>query len=357
MTIMMLMLAATTTTLLVTSLFGGSTAAASLPLELQQQLPTVEPTAGCNATSCPFYLLCNEAPPPGYNTYSVHCGQVDAAPSIPQSLFKPEYRSILNQYIAFTEDIQMQDPYCSGFQNPTLGTCASRGYKYKHANFPGRRIAWAGYPHGQNPSFYPSVVFEKACLAGCGCCANTTTQYHPGLLPECTGSAAAPTCGDTPNSSAPEWCGVCGPKLNNDRDVDFYFTTKVQNECVPRDTNGDKSLCAAAKTPLACFAQLQKCAWRPPGSSGQCVLGKSPICQTLLPDGGFNCGASCVPSFDCAKCQTETMSPTLDRVSFEMCCDSCEWCVATGKGNYTDEAGCADQGSQRDVPCAWETKP
>ena len=108
------------------------------------------------------------------------------APAIPPSLFKPEHCLELRQYIKFTENIQVQDPLCAGPENnPKLGSCASQGYKYKHSNEPGRRISWAGYPHGSTPDFGPSVVFEKTCLAGCGCCANTSTQFNPGSLPEC----------------------------------------------------------------------------------------------------------------------------------------------------------------------------
>jgi hypothetical protein len=132
---------------------------------------------------------------------------VDAAPAIPPSLFKPEHSLELSLYIKFTEGVQLQDPLCAGAysSNPKLGSCASQGYKYKHSNEPGRRIPWAGYPHGSNPDFGPSVVFENACLTGCGCCANTSTQFNPGSLPACR-PPAPPTCGDTPSPGNPEWC-------------------------------------------------------------------------------------------------------------------------------------------------------
>ena len=144
--------------------------------------------AGCTATSCDFFYLCDEQLRQPGATEATHCGQVDAAPAIPPSLFKPEHSLELSLYIKFAEGVQMQDPFCGGAENggnPKLGSCASQGYKYKHANEPGRRIAWAGYPHGSIPDFGPSVVFEKACFAGCGCCANTSTQADPGSLPGC----------------------------------------------------------------------------------------------------------------------------------------------------------------------------
>ena len=184
----------------------------------------LEPPAGCTAKSCNFFYLCNEggvgccpngtkAPGCFGQCPDTHCGQVDAAPAIPPSLFKPEHSLELRQYIKFTENVQMQDPLCAGPENnPKLGSCATQGYKYKHSNEPGRRISWAGYPHGSTPDFGPSVVFEKTCLAGCGCCANTSTQFNPGSLPECRpgrgkDNTTVLTCGDTPRPGGPEWCG------------------------------------------------------------------------------------------------------------------------------------------------------
>ena len=170
----------------------------------------------------------------------------------------------------------------------------------------------------------------------------------------------APTCGDTPGPSAPEWCGVCGPSLNADRDVDFYFTTRVQSVCEPRAA-ADAALCAAAAGPLACLVHPLRCVWRAPSSSGQCVLGNSTICDEAENPGGVFCGASCFPSFDCAKCRTQTRRDhgQLPWATFQSCCDRCEWCVATGNGSYTDETGCAkltENGTERGVPCFWEKK-
>ena len=359
---------------------GGT--ALGLALALSPEPPQL-PAASCTATSCNFHILCDEdyanqdccpngtkAPGCFGICPDTHCGQVDAAPAIPPALFKPEHSRELSEYISFTEGIQMQDPFCggaastfSGANNPKLGNCASQGYKYKHANEPGRRIVWAGYPHGTNPNFSPSVVFEKACLAGCGCCANTTTQANPGSLPECaagggsSNTTAPPTCGDTPGPNAPEWCGVCGPTLNADRDVDFYFATRVRNVCEPR-TPADTALCAAATEPLACLVHPLRCAWRAPSSLGRCVLGNSTTCDAnpAMPHGGVFCGATCVPSFDCAKCRTlnrKDYHGPLEWFEFQSCCDGCEWCVATGNGTYTNETACAKDNGDQDHPCVW----
>ena len=81
----------------------------------------------CNASSCIFRYVCDESPNlgcclngtrsagcdnnPGFCT-DAHCGQVDAAPSIPKSLFKPENADKLALYISFTSGIQIKDPFC-----------------------------------------------------------------------------------------------------------------------------------------------------------------------------------------------------------------------------------------------------
>merc|ERR1712166_78960 len=218
-----------------------------------------------------------------------------------------------------------------------------------------RSIEWAGEEHGSNPSFEPSVAFEKACLSGCGCCANTTTQANPGRLPECSTQQRVPVFGDEIKPGVPEWCGVCGPTLNADRDVDFYFSTRVENVCQPRKS-ADKVLCAEAKGPLACLSKIGRCVWGAPDSDGQCVLGDSMVCKRGNSTGVF-CGATCLPSFDCALCRSQTRQPSgpIPQLVFEVCCDGCEDCVATGNSTYTDENDCSTFGDGiHDIPCKWE---
>ena len=150
-------------------------------------MPTVSPD--CNATSCTFHYICkaNTYPTDDANT---HCGQVDAAPAMPAALFYPANADKLALYIAFTAAIQPQDPYCTAYNGGIqLGSCASAGFKYKHANEPGRKITWAGYPHGENPDFGPSTVFLETCVKGCSCCPEIGMLYNPGTVPECAAGA------------------------------------------------------------------------------------------------------------------------------------------------------------------------
>lgn len=58
---------------------------------------------------------------------------------------------------------------------------------------------------------------------------------------------------------------MCGPKLNADREIDFYFPTKSLSACEPRNRNANNTaLCAAATSRSACQAKLLKCVWRVP---------------------------------------------------------------------------------------------
>jgi len=332
----------------------------------------------CNATSCNFFFLCNRTSDPSDPTTSTgtHCGQVDASPAMPANLFLPANRATLQAYINYTQSINLySDDYCQGFQtnHPTLGSCADQGYKYKHANEPGREIQWAGRPRvdpvDPQPG-YPSPVFEQTCFEGCGCCANFSTQVDPakGTLekvpccsynpfrPGCDLKRRPPTCGDKPISGNPAWCGICGPTLNSDRFIDFFFSSKVQSVCEPI-AGADKGLCAAAVTPLACQAHPRRCKWRPPTLLGECVIGNSSACDSFFPAGGVACGGfDCLPTFDCSKCADHTTLPGVSALTFGLCCDDCETCVSTGNGTARDKAACDRLPAQpsEGSPCTWK---
>jgi len=318
----------------------------------------------CTASSCPFYYTCDESSDlsccadgshgPGcyMQCPDTHCGQVDAAPSIPKAMFQPENADKLALYIAFTSDIQPQDPFCNdgsgGQATVTPGTCASVGYKYTHANEPGRKVTWGGYPHGVNPDFGPSTVFQKACIDGCGCCPSLAMLYNPGRIPACT-AGLLPTCRDAPSPSHPaplahEWCGVCGPTLNAPRFIDFYFAHKIQSVCDPRNTADPSPVCAAAQTRETCVDHPLKCVWRAPTQSGACEVQG---CCSI-----YSNGPTC--NWDCASCKMSPDGvPGVAKQDFDMCCDGCEFCSATGNGTLATEATCGKPQDIR-VTCGWK---
>ena len=328
-------------------------------------LAAAGPNPNCNASSCNFHYIC-EANTYPFDKANTHCGQVDAAPAMPPALFDPANADMLALYIAFTADVQLQDPFCRPYEGGIkLGSCASAGFKYTHANEPGRLITWAGYPHGENPDFGPSTVFTEACVKGCGCCPEMGMLYNPGAVPACAAGAkpALPYCEDGPNKYDPhapplkhEWCGVCGPMLNEPRFIDFYFAKPVQNVCAPRNAAKPSRVCAASTTRLACLAHALQCAWRVPEQAGTC--GVKGCCSI------YSSGPTC--NWDCALCQTANPSvdptnpgiPGVDQESFAMCCDACEVCSATVNGTIATEATCGklDQGER--FKCGWNnTRP
>ena len=370
---------------LVLAVRGAPTAAAGTPLAVRGA-STAAANATCTASSCNFYFICNEGGTtrpldccadgtrgPGCfgACPDTHCGQVDAAPSMPKNIFEPEFATQLASYIAFTQSILIQDPFCGGKidtpvgnPNPKLGTCASQGFKYAHANEPGRTLAWAGFPHGINPDFAPSTVLQQECLDSCGCCVNTSVLYNPGVLPECAADAYAPTrpppCTNCPPSGCDGVCGLCAPSFNAPRFIDFYFTTKVQNVCEPRDGSGGVSaICSAATTPLACLAHPFTCAWRTPTSNGTCI--STGTVAGTGPDLGKQCcsvftqGPTC--GFDCNACRTPGVNASIygGRVFFSQCCDQCELCVASGNGIIATEASCGSE-NRGQYQCAWQKK-
>lgn len=286
---------------------------------------------------------------------------------MPPALFDPANADKLALYIAFTVAIQPQDPLCRPYNGGIqLGSCASAGFKYKHANEPGRNITWAGYPHEENHNKpqQTSTAFLETCVKGCGCCPEKGMLYNPGAVPACAAGAspALPSCEDGPNLYDPhalalkhEWCGVCGPMLNEPRFIDFYFAHKVQNVCEPRNAAAPSRACAASTTQLACLAHALQCAWRIPKQTGACGLTG---CYSI-----YSSGPTC--NFDCALCQSANPSvdpthrgiPGVSQESFEMCCDDCEWCSATGNGTIATEATCSNPDGYHDM-CKWNnTKP
>lgn len=369
------------------------TAAAGLQPQQPQSRAAANATSGCTVDGCNFYFLCNE----DHTDFSccangtrgpgcvgicpdTHCGQVDAAPSMPKELFAPRFAQNLAEYIKFAEDIQIQaNILCqypgekpsgeiSRSNNPKLGTCASQGYKYKHANEPGRRITWGGYPHGQGGGVGPSTVLQKTCLTDCGCCVNTSVLYPPQSAPGL--DPPAPECApDAPKKVPPctkiesrGICGVCTPSFLAERFIDFYFTTKVQRVCELRDGGGSDPICSAATNPLACLAHPLKCAWRVPTSNGRCI--STGTIDGVGPDRGKKCcsvfssGPTC--GFDCNACQAPGVNASIygGRDYFSACCDQCEMCLATGNGTIATEATCGKNQLNPypdEVLCAWQS--
>ena len=93
---------------------------------------------------------------------------------------------------------------------------------------------------------------------------NASVLFSPQYEAQCSlpkGPKSLPQCGDGLRPGQEDWCTVCGPTLNAEHEIDFYFFDKIQNVCEPRNPRGDTALCAAANTSSGCSAHPFKCVW------------------------------------------------------------------------------------------------
>jgi len=120
------------------------------------------------------------------------CGQVDAAPRMPPTLFEPQNHQILQEYInatlAFSNKVQREWPEL------VLGQCNEIGYSRPAPCFGSSEAQWA-----------PAQFMGPICSKHCGC-----------LYPHCK---------DVPdNPAAATWCSLCGPRYNGPVNVECWIT-------------------------------------------------------------------------------------------------------------------------------------
>ena len=123
------------------------------------------------------------------------CGDVDAAPRMPASLFEPQNALELQMYITLTEQLYrvkgMDRP------NPDLklhqGRCKDHSYSTK-------------LPYNTTAAWAPTKLMSAACDARCKC-----------VYPAC------PDVPDDPN--AQRWCSLCGPKYNAPIEIALWNPT------------------------------------------------------------------------------------------------------------------------------------
>ena len=132
------------------------------------------------------------------NTAFGRCGEVDAAPFVPESLFEPQNLLELGAYAEATVSLyQVAGPSGTGPVTVTLGRCADAGYTVAGSR--------AGQALGLDPFSYaewaPSRLMRPTCAAECGCAfspspssQSTTAPIRPGSLRTCgTGRDPGPT--------------------------------------------------------------------------------------------------------------------------------------------------------------------
>ena len=116
------------------------------------------------------------------------CGEVNAAPRIPLSLFDPSNAAELKAY----EDLTIALYTVTAGSKLEVGRCADIGYSTPAGS---TSAAWA-----------PNALMVPICKSKCNC------DY--------------PNCPDQPDDpSAAKFCSLCGPMFNRDIEIDLFSKT------------------------------------------------------------------------------------------------------------------------------------
>jgi uncharacterized surface protein with fasciclin (FAS1) repeats len=131
------------------------------------------------------------------------CGEIDAAPRMPASLFELQNVRQLASYAGLTTKLYFSLGMDAG-TTLKLGRCKKRGYCVKQSQVGG--ISWTPNscvrgPTGTKPTC--TNLMGGICKRQCGC------DY--------------PSCPDQPDDpSAGTWCSLCGPKFNSAITIQLY---------------------------------------------------------------------------------------------------------------------------------------
>ena len=139
------------------------------------------------------------------NPYYNRCGDVDAAPRMPASLFEPENKAALQAYINVTIDLfHITDGNPSDPQKTQLkqGTCKENGCGTLLPGCPSRKPN-CDYPNPIMAEWAPKKMMKIICDTSCNC-------NYPG-------------CPDVPDDpKTKHWCSLCGPKFNAPIGITLY---------------------------------------------------------------------------------------------------------------------------------------
>lgn len=150
------------------------------------------------------------------NAAYARCGDVDAAPRMPDALFEPENKAALQAYIKVTIDLyHITDGNPSDKQKVQLkqGTCKENGFGTLLPGCPQR------HPNCSNPNpitaeWAPKKMMKVICGTACNC-------NYPG-------------CPDVPDDpKTMHWCSLCGPKYNAPIKVTLYNPSPSHATAMP----------------------------------------------------------------------------------------------------------------------------
>jgi uncharacterized surface protein with fasciclin (FAS1) repeats len=153
-----------------------------------------------------------------YFTGEYNCGQVDAGPRMPISIFDKENAHALQMYIDVTLAFAWLPFY--PWRHLELGTCSGAGFTDNDGvpsinpilNIPCREIRTLPtpfLPDNRTINWAPDKLMEPLYLEHCEC------DYH-GIVPK-------DRCKDVPdNPLAANWCSLCGPLFNRPIEIQCF---------------------------------------------------------------------------------------------------------------------------------------
>lgn len=144
-----------------------------------------------------------------YLTGEYNCGQVDAGPRMPNSIFDKANAAALQMYIDATLAFAWIPNY--PWRTLELGTCSGAMYSDSEGapginpilNIPCKEIA--DPPFNRTINWAPDKLMQPICAERCGC------DYGRGK------------CKDVPdNPLAESWCSLCGPLFNRPIEIQCF---------------------------------------------------------------------------------------------------------------------------------------
>lgn len=153
------------------------------------------PASAPSKTNSLFFYAINPKPDDG--SEGPRCGEVDAAPRMPDALFLPENKAALQAYVNTT--LAFYKPAFAG-SNLQLGRCQFTAGFNKYVGQE-TNVVWA-----------PDDLMNFICKVQCQC----SFDGKNADLPKCSDDIKP----DDPDTQ--HWCSLCGPKFNDPITVDFY---------------------------------------------------------------------------------------------------------------------------------------
>ena len=124
------------------------------------------------------------------------CGEVNAGPRMPKSLFEPYAVYELKEY----EDVTIQLFPLPGGGKLELGRCSDKMYN----------VVWPS-PASVTVDWAPPALMGAICLSKCEC--NYRNEYP----------ISKQTCIDEPDKTDDNrWCSLCGPKFNQPIEINYF---------------------------------------------------------------------------------------------------------------------------------------